>query len=79
MTALGGVGHSLPYLIPQPHDDKASFKLATSIAVVIVLIELMVIAYIRRRYMDTPWPSAIIQVVVGGLLVFLTGLLIGVS
>ncbi len=75
MTALGGLGHSLPYLIPQevPH----SYRLATTIAIVIVLIELWVIAWIRRRYMDTPWGSALIQVVLGGILVFLTGIFIG--
>jgi rubrerythrin len=77
MTGLGGVGHSLPYLIP--HDVPDAFKLATGIAIVVVLVELLVIAWIRRRYMDTPWGSAVIQVVVGGLLVFLTGILIGSS
>jgi hypothetical protein len=77
MTALGGIGHSLPYLIPQ--DVPHSYKIATGIAIAIVLVELFVIAWIRRRYMDTPWGSALIQVVVGGLLVFLTGILIGSS
>jgi rubrerythrin len=80
MTALGGVGHSLPYLIPQQSvGETSSFRLATSIAIAVVLVELFVIAWIRRRYMDTPWTSALIQVVLGGLLVFLTGLLIGSS
>jgi rubrerythrin len=80
MTALGGVGHSLPYLIPQQNPaDTSSFRLATSIAIAIVLVELAAIAWIRRRYMDTPWISALIQVVLGGLLVFLTGWLIGSS
>ncbi len=77
MTALGGLGHSLPYLIPT--DWAHAFRIATSIAIVIVLIELFLIAWVRRRYMDTPWSSALIQVVVGGVLVFLTGLLIGGS
>jgi rubrerythrin len=75
MTALGGLGHTLPYLVP---DSVANaFLVATSIAIVVVLIELNVIAWIRHRYMDTPWTSAIFQVVVGGLLVFLTGVFIG--
>jgi rubrerythrin len=75
MTALGGLGHSLPYLIPDTVPN--AFHLATGIAIVVVLIELAVIAWIRHRYMDTPWSSAIFQVVIGGLLVFLTGVLIG--
>jgi len=70
MTALGGVGHALPYLIPD-------FYIATSLAIGVVLVELIVIAWIRNRYMDTPWSSAILQVVIGGLLVFLAGVLIG--
>lgn len=72
MTALGGLGHALPYLIPH-------LKLATTIAVIVVLIELGVIAWIRHRYMDTSLMAAIFQVVIGGLLVFLTGVLIGSS
>ena len=72
MTAVGGLGHALPYLIPY-------FYTATAVAVVVVLIELAVIAYIRHRYMDTPLVPAVIQVVIGGVLVFLTGILIGIS
>jgi rubrerythrin len=72
MTALGGLGHSLPYLVP-------NVVTATWIAVGVVLFELGLIAWIRRRYMDTPWSSAALQVVVGGLLVFLVGILIGKS
>lgn len=70
MTTLGGLGHTLPYLIPD-------FRLATTIAVLIVLAELWAIAWIRARYMDTPFLQAAYQVVVGGFLVFLTGVLIG--
>jgi len=70
MTTLGGVGHTMPYLIK-------SFNLATSVAIAIVAIELIVIAWIRKRYMDTALLSAIFQVVVGGVLVFLAGWLIG--
>ncbi len=70
MTALGGLGHTLPYLIP-------SMNWANSVAVAVVAVELCVIAWIRHRFMDTPWRSALFQVVVGGVLVFLTGILIG--
>jgi erythrin-vacuolar iron transport family protein len=72
MTTAGGLGHTLPYLI-------ANFKLATAIAIAVVAGELAAISYIRHRYMDTPFVSATLQVVVGGILVFLTGLLIGSS
>jgi len=72
MTALGGLGHTLPFLI---HD----FRLAMSIAMVVVAIELSIISFIRWRYMDTPFLSASFQVIVGGLLVFLAGWFIGVS
>ena len=70
MTTIGGVGHTLPYLIPD-------FWLATVLAVIVVGIELVAISYIRYRYMDTPFLSAAFQVVVGGVLVFLAGILIG--
>jgi erythrin-vacuolar iron transport family protein len=72
MTALGGLGHTLPYLIPD-------YWTATDIAVVVVIIELAVISWIRHRFMDTPLTSALFQVMVGGFLVFLTGILIGSS
>jgi rubrerythrin len=70
MTTLGGLGHTLPYLIPD-------FHVATAIAIVVVIIELWAIAWVRARYMDTPFLSAAFQVVLGGVLVFLTGILIG--
>ncbi len=70
MTALGGVGHTLPFLIPD-------FKVAMAAAIIIVLIELGVISWIRHRYMETPPLSAALQVGLGGALVFLTGVLIG--
>jgi len=72
MTALGGLGHTLPYLIP-------AVKTATAVAVIVVMFELVLIAWIRHRFMDTPWLAALFQVVVGGVLVFLTGVLIGSS
>src|SRR5438128_3646709 len=72
MTAVGGLGHTLPYLIPHIHT-------ANAVAVVVVLMELGIIAWVRHRYMDTPLTSAVFQVVIGGLLVFLTGILIGSS
>src|SRR5499433_4301169 len=72
MTALGGLGHTLPYLIPH-------FYVATSLACAVVAIELAVIAWIRTHYMDTPFLQAVFQVVVGGVLVFAVGILIGSS
>jgi rubrerythrin len=72
MTALGGLGHTMPYLIPDVHT-------ATAIAVAVVLVELGVIAWIRNRFMDTPLAAAVFQVVIGGILVFLAGMLIGSS
>ncbi len=72
MTMLGGLGHTLPYLI-------RDFRMATTIAIVVVLCELAAISWIRKRYMDTPLLAAIFQVVVGGLLVFFAGWLIGVG
>lgn len=72
MTTIGGLGHTLPFLIPH-------FWTATGIAVAVVAVELGVIAWIRNHYMDTPLLSAIFQVVVGGVLVFLAGILIGSS
>ena len=72
MTALGGIGHTLPYLIPH-------FFTATVLAVVVVAVELAVISYIRYRYMDTPFLQAAFQVVIGGVLVFLAGIIIGSS
>jgi hypothetical protein len=70
MTALGGLGHTLPYLIP-------NFNVATAVAVAVVAAELGAISYIRHHYMDTPLLSAAFQVFVGGLLVFATGIAIG--
>src|SRR5467141_2576081 len=70
MTTLGGIGHTLPFLIP-------TFRAAFALAFVVVIVELGAITWIRHRYMDTPVVSAGIQVLVGGALVFLTGVLIG--
>ena len=72
MTAAGGLGHTLPFLIPH-------FTLATIIAVCVVTVELAAISFIRHRFMDTPFLSAAFQVVVGGVLVFLAGIAIGSS
>lgn len=70
MTMIGGVGHALPYLIP-------NFWTATLIAIAVVAAELGLISWIRYRYMDTPFLQAAFQIVVGGALVFLAGILIG--
>src|SRR5579872_1846050 len=72
MTALGGIGHTLPFLIP-------GYRGAMTAAMIVVILELGAISYIRHRYMDTPLLSAGFQVVEGGALVFLTGILIGSS
>jgi erythrin-vacuolar iron transport family protein len=61
MTTAGGIGHTLPFLIPY-------FRTATAVAVVVVAIELMLISWIRKRYMDTPFLRAAFQVIVGGAL-----------
>jgi len=70
MTTIGGVGHTLPYLI-------GDFRTATALAITAVLVELWVIAWIRARYMDTKFLRAAFEVVVGGLIVFAAGILIG--
>ncbi|MDD8023245.1 MAG: ferritin family protein [Paracoccaceae bacterium] len=70
MTAVGGLGHALPYLIPD-------FWTATTIAMIVVFIELWAIAWIQNKFMETPILRAVVQVVVGGALVFAAGALIG--
>ncbi len=70
MTMAGGLGHTLPFLI-------ANFHLALTLAVIVVVVELSAMSYIRHRYMDTPLVSAALQVMLGGALVFLSGILIG--
>jgi hypothetical protein len=70
MTVAGGIGHTLPYIIP-------NFVTATIIACVVVVIELLTIAWVQWRYMDTPPVSAAAKVMLGGGLVLATGILIG--
>jgi rubrerythrin len=72
MTTAGGIGHTLPFLI-------AEFHLAMIVAVAVVIVELFAISFIRNRYMDTPFFSAAMQVILGGALVFAAGILIGSS
>jgi rubrerythrin len=72
MTALGGIGHTLPFL-------SENFTTALWAAIVVVALELATITYIRHRYMETPPLSAALQVGLGGVLVFATGILIGKS
>jgi rubrerythrin len=72
MTAVGGIGHTLPFLI-------RDFRAALWAAGAVVLVELGVITWIRHRYMDSPWVTAALQVGLGGVLVFITGVLIGNS
>ena len=70
MTTVGGMGHALPYLI-------TDFWTATTIALIVVFVELWAIAWIQNRYMQTPIVKAVFQVVLGGALVFAAGALIG--
>lgn len=72
MTAVGGLGHALPYLIPE-------FWTATAIAIVVVFVELWAIAFIQNRYMETPFWRSVFQVVLGGALVLAAGIFIGGS
>ena len=72
MTFVGALGHTLPFLLPD-------FFTASLIATVVVVLELLAIALIRNRYMDTPLVAAVFQVVVGGVIVFAAGILIGNS
>ena len=72
MKALGGIGHTLPFLLKD-------FRVALWAAGIVVLVELGIITWIRHRYMDSPWVSAALQVGLGGVLVFITGALIGNS
>lgn len=72
MTTIGGLGHALPYLIP-------NFWTATALALVVVFIELWAIVWIQNKYMDTPFLRATFQVVLGGSLVLAAGILIGAS
>lgn len=72
MTTLGGLGHALPYLIPD-------FWTATTIAGIVVAFELWAIAWIRWKYMETPFFKAVVQIVIGGVLVLATGIIIGAS
>lgn len=77
MTALGGLGHSLPYLVPDSWAN--AFWIATAIAGVVVFFELWAIAFIRSRYMDTPFLQAVFQIVLGGAIVLAVGILIGAA
>ncbi|HEY1848859.1 MAG TPA: ferritin family protein [Opitutaceae bacterium] len=72
MTAVGGLGHTLPFILPDFHS-------AFTIAVAVVVVELFVISWIRHHFMETPFLSAAFQVIVGGTLVFIAGILIGSS
>jgi len=77
MTAIGGLGHTLPYLVPDTWPN--GFWIATSIAGAVVFFELWAIAFIRAHYMDTPFLQAVFQVVLGGVIVLGVGILIGAS
>jgi len=72
MTFLGAIGHALPFLIPV-------FSIAVIIAIIVVAVELVVIAYVRHKYLETPFVSATLQIIVGGIIVLGAGILIGRS
>jgi len=72
MTFIGAAGHALPFLIP-------NFRIAMTVAMIIVAVELFVIAWVRHRYMETPLGKAAIQIIIGGVIVFVAGILIGGS
>ncbi len=77
MTTLGGLGHTLPYAVPDSWAN--AFWLATGIAGVVVFIELWAIAFVRSRFMDTPFLQAVFQIVLGGVVVLGVGIVIGGS
>ena len=77
MTAAGGLGHTIPYLVPDAWAN--AFWLATILAGIVVAIELVAIAWVRTRYMDTPFFRSVMQVIVGGALVLAAGAIIGSS
>ncbi len=72
MTFLGAVGHTLPFLL-------SDFRTAMIAAITVVVLELLIIAWVRHRYMDTPLVSAALQIILGGVIVFGAGILIGSS
>jgi VIT1/CCC1 family predicted Fe2+/Mn2+ transporter len=72
MTFIGAAGHALPFLAPR-------FKVAMTLSMIIVGVELFVIAWVRHKFMETPMLKAAIQIVVGGIIVFLAGIWIGQS
>jgi VIT1/CCC1 family predicted Fe2+/Mn2+ transporter len=72
MTAAGGIGHTLPFLF-------TDFSVALTVAIVVVVLELGLISWVRQHYMETPLVRAALQVVVGGVLVFVAGIVIGTS
>jgi VIT1/CCC1 family predicted Fe2+/Mn2+ transporter len=72
MTFIGAAGHTLPFLLP-------SFHIALTAATMVVLVELLVIAWVRHKYMDTAIIKAVLQIVLGGVIVFIAGILIGKS
>jgi VIT1/CCC1 family predicted Fe2+/Mn2+ transporter len=77
MTTLGGLGHTIPYLVPDTWPN--AFWIATAIAGIVVFFELWAIAFIRARYMDTPFLQAVFQIVLGGAIVLAVGILIGAA
>jgi erythrin-vacuolar iron transport family protein len=77
MTTIGGLGHTIPFLVPDSWPN--AFWIATAIASGVVFFELWAIAFIRSRYMDTPFLQAVFQIVLGGAIVLGVGILIGAA
>lgn len=77
MTAFGGLGHALPYLVPDSVEN--GFLIATAMAGLVVFVELWIIAFVRARYMSTPFLKAVLQIVLGGAIVLATGIIIGAA
>src|SRR5260370_603832 len=77
MTTLGGLGHTSPYLFPESRSN--AFWIATAIAGIVVFFELWAIAFIRARYMDTPFLQAVLPIVVCGAIALAVGILIGAA
>ncbi len=69
-TALGGMLHTFPFLIP-------NLAIALRTAYIVVTLELLAIAFIRYKFMKTPLIKTIVQVIVGGAVVLAIGLYLG--
>ena len=69
-TILGGMLHTLPFLMADLHK-------ALMLAYAVVVVELVAISYIRYRWMKSPLGSTVVQVIIGGGIVFALGIWLG--